>query len=678
VQGTLAHPKYRADIDGLRAIAVLAVVGFHAFPEWFKAGFLGVDVFFVISGFLISTIILENLTRQTFTFSSFYSRRVRRIFPALLIVMGCCWAFGWFALFADEFERLGTHILFGAGFASNFAFWMEAGYFDPSASTKPLLHLWSLGIEEQFYLVWPPILLLSWKWRKTFPVIAVLSAISLVSYIGLPYTRELVLPLGGQGMQLDLSRIFYSPVGRFWELSIGGMLAYYTLFNVPRRRPWFPSGNVSAAVGLVLLAGGLLLFETPKDRIGWLSLAPVPGTFLLIAAGSESWINRKILSQPALVWFGLISYPLYLWHWPLFSFLEITEDGAVSNLTRGIAALLAIALAWGTYRIVEKPFRIGAYGGWKVATLGVLMFFTALLGYGTHVYRGFENRSAVISNHTKALLAREVPAKPTVCAKHPEIPSCKLLSNDGAPTVAIIGDSHATQLFPGLDAYYGQRHENLLSMESCMILKGVDSIQDGDSQSGCRKDGDAILDYLIRSSSIKTVILSFRGPLSVEGTGYWPSGPWTDQEPKVRKLSIAARPELSDNSKVFAEGLRSTLSMLVEAHKQVIFVFDNPELGFNPSSCEPRPLSVLGTRPKSPCGVERKAFETRNAAYIAVVKSVLQDFPSVQTFSSTPVLCDKDYCYAEKDGVLLYEDDEHLSYAASLLVGRSFAPSETR
>src|SRR5260370_40148903 len=161
----LTHPKYRPDIDGLRAVAVLLVVGFHAFPDWVKGGFIGVDIFFVISGFLISTIIFENLERNSFSFIAFYSRRIRRIFPALLVVLIAAFAIGRFTLLPDEYRQLGKHIAGGAGFVANFVLWNESGYFDRAAETKPLPHLWSLGIEEQFYIVFPLLLWLAWQRR---------------------------------------------------------------------------------------------------------------------------------------------------------------------------------------------------------------------------------------------------------------------------------------------------------------------------------------------------------------------------------------------------------------------------------------------------------------------------------------------------------------------------------
>lgn len=179
--GHLTHPKYRPDIDGLRAIAILSVVGFHAFPVWVKGGFVGVDIFFVISGFLISTIIFDNLERNTFSFIEFYSRRIKRIFPALLVVLIACFAFGWFTLFAEEYKQLGKHIAAGVGFVSNFVLWNESGYFDKAVETKPLLHLWSLGIEEQFYIAWP--LLLWVVWKRNLNLLTTTIAVAAMSFV---------------------------------------------------------------------------------------------------------------------------------------------------------------------------------------------------------------------------------------------------------------------------------------------------------------------------------------------------------------------------------------------------------------------------------------------------------------------------------------------------------------
>ena len=212
----LSHPRYRPDIDGLRAIAVLAVVGFHAFPHWVQGGFIGVDIFFVISGYLISTIIFENLDSGTFSFTEFYARRMKRIFPALILVLIACFIFGWFALLADEYKQFGKHMAAGAGFVSNLVFWQEAGYFDNAAGTKPLLHLWSLGIEEQFYIVWPLLLWFAWKRKVHLAALVVVLAIT-------------SLALNLHGIHQDKIATFYAPQTRVWELLSGSIVAWVIL-----------------------------------------------------------------------------------------------------------------------------------------------------------------------------------------------------------------------------------------------------------------------------------------------------------------------------------------------------------------------------------------------------------------------------------------------------------------
>jgi len=285
----LTHPKYRPDIDGLRAVAILSVVGFHAFPEWIKGGFIGVDIFFVISGYLISTIIFDSLEHKHFSFAEFYSRRIKRIFPALLVVLVSCLVFGWFALLADEYKQLGKHIAGGAGFVSNFIFWNESSYFDNAAETKPLLHLWSLGIEEQFYIVWPLLLWLAWKQRFNF--LSITLAVVLISFwLNISKVGE------------DAVATFYSPQTRFWELLAGSILAYVTLHRPQFKHSfdtWLgkiifahPSDvggntlrNIKAFVGAGLIAAGILVIGKENHFPGWWALLPTLGAVLLISAG---------------------------------------------------------------------------------------------------------------------------------------------------------------------------------------------------------------------------------------------------------------------------------------------------------------------------------------------------------------------------------------------------------
>jgi peptidoglycan/LPS O-acetylase OafA/YrhL len=382
------HPKYRPDIDGLRALAVLSVVAFHAYPKSVKGGFIGVDIFFVISGYLISTIIFENLYRGTFSFTDFYTRRIKRIFPALLLVLTACLLFGWFILLADEFNQLGKHVAAGASFISNLVFWDEAGYFDNAADTKPLLHLWSLGIEEQFYLVWPLILWLAWKFRLNLLIITILFAITSFA-------------LNINVIKSDEIAAFYSPQTRFWELLTGSLLAWITLYKngfnfqignkieiainsiFNKNNRWGNNKavpNIQSLFGLALLIFGFWQINKDLSFPGYWALVPVLGATLLLAAGPSAIINRTILSNKIVVWFGLISFPLYLWHWPLLSFARIYENEVLRGHIRITAVILSILFAWLTYKFIERPIRFGKSGQVKVAILCSLVFLAGVAG----------------------------------------------------------------------------------------------------------------------------------------------------------------------------------------------------------------------------------------------------------------------------------------------------------
>ncbi|RYZ08075.1 MAG: acyltransferase [Comamonadaceae bacterium] len=349
--------KYRPDIDGLRAIAVLSVVGFHTFPNWVRGGFIGVDIFFVISGYLITTILLGDLAAGRFSYREFYARRIRRIGPALILVMAATLAFGWFVLLPDEFAQLGKHVAAGAAFVSNFAFWSESGYFDTAAESKPLLHLWSLAVEEQFYILWPPLLALAW--RRGWRVLAVAATVAAVSFL-----------INVAMLHDHPAATFYLPASRFWELMLGGLLA---MRHASRSRQEAAAGHgigadgagtgpdrlaeLQSLCGLALIAAGLLLLDSGRAFPGAWALFPAVGAFLCIGAGPSAWFNRRLLASRPMVWFGLISYPLYLWHWPLLAYARILEGGMPNRNVRAAAMLIGIGLAWLTWRCVEHHTR---------------------------------------------------------------------------------------------------------------------------------------------------------------------------------------------------------------------------------------------------------------------------------------------------------------------------------
>jgi peptidoglycan/LPS O-acetylase OafA/YrhL len=334
--------NYRPDIDGLRAIAIGAVIAFHTFPNIFKGGFVGVDVFFVISGFLISGIIFDEIAEGRFSYLDFYKRRIRRIIPALLFVIAATLIVGWYVLLPDEFQRLGKDLAAGAGFATNFILWNEAGYFDTASETKPLLHLWSLAIEEQFYLLWPLVFGLIWKNRRGL-FLATLSIAS-VSFAYNVFSIE----------HHHADAAFYSPLSRFWELMVGAVLAYL----VRQKAQWL-SGfrTLRCAFGLLLIGFGIFFLNRVAAFPGFWALLPTLGAFLVISAGSYNWISRYILGNPFMIGVGLISYSLYLWHWPILVLAKIVKGRLLTPGDRTIVIIASVALAILTYRFIERPLR---------------------------------------------------------------------------------------------------------------------------------------------------------------------------------------------------------------------------------------------------------------------------------------------------------------------------------
>ena len=457
-----SNPQYRSDVDGLRGVAVLLVVAFHAGVQSLVGGFIGVDIFFVISGFLISGIIFKSLDEEHFSFAHFYARRVRRIFPALVTVLLFVWVVGWFTLTPDDYRQLGQHNS-GAGFISNILLWKEAGYFDSRAQFKPLLHLWSLGIEEQFYLLWPLSLFLFWKTRFRVLILTLL----LVSSFGLNMWQTAVNPAAA----------FYLPQNRFWELLVGVFAAYLNAYKsdciddiLRRLLRWDSSPaslaslqNIKASLGVLFIALALLMLDETRSFPGAWALLPTLGSLLLISAGPEARINRQILSNPVLVFVGLISYPLYLWHWPLLSFLRIVSPDEPSSIARSIAVASAFVLAWLTYRFVETPVRRtnAQYRGvTPVQILVPAMLFSCGLGVITVETKGLPVRLPAEIRELAAYQTDDHVSgwREDHCFLNPEQDahsfetSCTDVTPHDGPLLLLWGDSHAADLYPGIRA----------------------------------------------------------------------------------------------------------------------------------------------------------------------------------------------------------------------------------
>jgi peptidoglycan/LPS O-acetylase OafA/YrhL len=456
--------KYRPDIDGLRAIAVVLVIAYHAFPAKIKGGFIGVDIFFVISGYLITEIIFRQTQDSSFALSAFYAKRVRRIFPALIVVLLATLGAGWFLLSVAEFKSLGLNIVGSAAFAQNLVLLNEIGYFDIAAVKKPLLHIWSLGIEEQYYIFWPLLLLFVHRFRlKVMTACAFLSGLSFLVCI--------------YYMRYNVDRGFYLPTSRAWELLAGSWLAIVTLayHQSPKMQQWkdrlalvlhsviYAAGemprketlqNWASGFAFLLIGYGALRFTPSLRYPGYYALFPVVAAVILIAC-SKAALNQKVLASKPMVFIGLISYPLYLWHFPIFAYAHVLLPEGVSRMHMALAILLSFALAYLTYIGVEKPLRFGVAR--KYAVLPSLVLMVGIFIAGVAIYKA----EGVPSRLPKALQKFMLTGEETM--KFWRSGECLLGPNQGSevftqacagsgrkPLLLLWGDSYAAAQYPGL------------------------------------------------------------------------------------------------------------------------------------------------------------------------------------------------------------------------------------
>ena len=656
--------SYRPDIDGLRAVAVIAIVAFHAFPSLIPGGFVGVDIFFVISGFLITSLILQSQKNQNFSFSEFYAARIRRIFPTLTLVLSASFAFGWFALLSDEYKMLGKHIAASAVFIPNFIFWSESGYFDYAAATKPLLHLWSLGIEEQFYLLWPLLAGLCLKHK-----------INLVKVGGAIFLASLLINL--LMIEAAASATFFSPFSRLWELLAGCLLALFmqskaSAFEATKYK-FLAHKSINhglTSLGLLLILCSLFLFDQDIAFPGYWVLIPVAGTVLIILAGDKAWLNNSVLSNQIVVGVGLISFPLYLWHWPLLSFARIISGATPDWLLRLALVIASFFLAILSTHFLERPIRFGRKTKTKVTLLVIAMIILGGVGLTTFLQGGFEGR--ISNQEVKAQLADlnfDIPDSAGWYCDDRQYDSPRCHSTGPNPSVVVIGDSHALTIYSALRSLFKAKGQDIGlygASDGCPpLLEVVIQDQGGDFRN-CLKKGTQAIQRIIADPSIKEVILTSRGPMYTTGLGYGDIestqfGNWVLHFEGVKQGE-------SDNSTVFSIGLTKTLDALLAAGKKVTFLHDVPELGFDIRRCFSfRPLYIAPNETHS-CSISRAAFEKRTSAFKTMVNKILTQRPEVKVIDLAKALCDEKRCYGSKDGVLFYMDDDHLSHRGSAYV----------
>ena len=636
---TFSQSFYRADIDGLRAIAVLSVVGFHAFPGLIHGGFIGVDVFFVISGFLISSILLRDLQENRFSFAHFFSRRIRRIFPSLILVLLACWIFGWLDLLPDEFIQLGKHIAGGAGFIDNFLYWQEIGYFDQSAEKKPLLHLWSIGVEEQFYLIYPLLLWIGFKKPWNMKMLYVFFILSFALNVYLSFTSP--------------SSAFFLPFTRFWEFLLGSFVALYFSRNKVGQlehnspRSWF---ELIPIVGLALLTISFFALNSKSTFPGFWALLPTLGAALIIFSPQNSWINRNLLSNPMLVRIGLISYPLYLWHWPLLSFAHIMRDETPSIITRIIAISIAFVFAWASYKWLEYPIRFGKNQKNKTFFLILVMALVAVLGLGTLFGKGFPQRVPEKYRELQELFKRTDNASKECIDKFGGGGNsyCQIDDTNKAPTALLIGDSHAGHFYAGLNEYYKNKGGNLLNMGAggCPPFDGIEF---GKSLTNslpleCHHYASAFK-ALFNNQSIKTVIFAF------DHSAYLKN----DYQMHFYGTGYAA----GDNLSISTNAFKKTIEKITLANKKVVLIYDMPNITIDLKKCFAiRPFEI-GNRN---CNIDSEIWIKDFKDYELMIKELQKD-QAIEIFMAKDFVGEN--FPINKEGLPMYSDKTHLSKLGS-------------
>jgi len=639
---------YRPEIDGLRTLAVVPVILFHAGASWLPGGFVGVDIFFVISGYLISSIILREVQAGEFSFLRFYERRLRRIIPALLVMLLVTVAMFQVIALPDQAQGAAESGIAALLSVSNFYFWRESGYFAPTAEFMPLLHTWSLAVEEQFYLIFPVILLAVWKLRLPVKWVIVLGTVAAF----------------GTGLWLSINKpsvAYYLLPARAWELAIGAVIAAGA---VPRI-----SGavlrEVVPALGVAMILFSLFWIRSDMVFPGWVALIPCLGAAMVIHADGQSWVASRILSARPMVFIGLLSYSLYLWHWPVLAALRVRT--ASIHLDPGIAtAAIAVTfgLAWLSWRFVEQPFRdrqsmtgnrmLSLLGGGSLAVLVIAGFSVAM--------SGFPGR---LSEPARIALAAADDIDPlrTVCSQLEDRSECRFGNPDARVSYVIVGDSHAAAIRPAVEesGIMGDAAGTLYWAGACPLLEGA-RLLNHPEQASCDSFKAAVWNDIVDNPDLQTIVLAGRWPFQM--TGWLPESGGSNRTWLVDDQTTATSVE--ENAAVFERSLSRTLDRLSAMGLEIIIVGSVPEPGFDV------PHTVAMARYagiEAPRGIRRESVELRAGVADRLIADLIAGRDGVRFLSFwADAFCGEEWCEIERSGVPIYYDDDHLSYTGAAQV----------
>lgn len=633
--------QYKRELDGLRAIAVLSVVIFHAYPKFLPGGFVGVDVFFVISGYIISLIIFQDI--EKFNVLNFFYRRVIRLFPSLIAVLIFSLILGWWVLFSEEYVQLSRHIASGVIFVTNFALIRESGYFDNASDMKPMLHLWSLSVEEQFYLIFPFLILL-FKRRPVYLLISIIFSI-VVSFV-----------FNVHFIDYKPTFVFFSPFSRFWELLSGSLLAWFVIFGKNNFR-FFTGASLTKYKEIFLLFGFLLLFLSifilNKNDVfpGILATIPVFIAVVIISSSKDSVISKKILCNPILVSFGVISYPLYLWHWPILTFSRIYFGSELTSLIKVIAIFTSVVLSILTYKFIENPIRKGRLNSKITCFLMIVCMIVIFIFCVCAIdKKGFGNRPINKFNDI---------AFDNLNARKMLKDSYKFYKNE-SENIYLWGDSYADALSYPLGEILDSKGMGMIGFikHSCPSL--IDTIRNEPHRLGvgfserCEKFTKKVQDYLKVHSSVY-----YKQYIVISSSYIWYSESKNDKnEP------ILISDKGGDNSDIVYDSLLNTIKYLNNLNFEPVLVLTHPEY----SSDKIR----YGIRTKKPSIVQAKVMEY-NEFNLKIIKKL--EGVNVIFIDPVKILCkqNSEYCGAFDSASFkwnIWKDGHHLSYHGGSLIAK--------
>ncbi len=647
--------SYLPHIDGLRALAVASVVAYHAWPQLLPGGFIGVDVFFVISGFLITRLLAAEMQAGDFSYVGFLVRRVRRLAPAAAVCFAAVAVLGGMVFLPDAYEEFGRSLTAAAVMLANFYFHGQAGYFSPPAYEMPLLHTWSLAVEDQFYLIWPLLLVSILKFRARYMLFAIVAGLGIVS-----------LAHAQASLSSDADYAFYMLAPRAWELLIGALLA---LARPVSLRPVVASGL--SILGMAMIVASALLLSRQSHFPGLNAAPACIGTALVIISGlGQRSVGARLLSWRPFVFGGLISYSLYLWHWPLFTFARYYAGRALTDMELFglvIASTLIAALSW---RYVETPFRRAraGYGNNARTAMGLGVAAMALLATSGVIIRELDGVPMRFSGPVGQMFSDMSHGNPmrhkcdgfeNISRNDGDCNFGRRKADDESYEVALFGDSNADHFTPLIADWardLGLAGRQATQSQCGPVLGSIRTVLPSRITSNCERYHQTVVKFVDDNPGLKLAILSAN----------WPT--YTG--------ALAPNSVISDGPLVLPEGetldayMRNLVEFFIEKNIDVLIIERIPHYGALPVRCIVQSLEK--DKAAEHCGLARARATLGQKQTLPVFEAIARDYDGVYVINPTDIFCNVKRCTPLKDGAFLYRDRGHLNRAGAVRLRQYF------